>query len=107
MTFCSITVTRAERAEQVMGRNFIGVADAVRSFQVCPSRLDLIALRDVPWDEDVLTELCESHLLVAVLPISILEIRSRVEYKLFHSHEGAWYETEPLAQQREPPGWHL
>lgn len=66
--------TSQKRAREIMGRNFFGVEEAIKHFGVNPSRSQLAALAEIPWSEEVLAACRDTHVLVAVLPLSILEI---------------------------------
>ena len=72
--------TSQKRARKIMGKNFFGVEDAVKHFGVqmglhIPSQPDY--LREVPWSEEVLVSCRNTHILVAVFPVSVLGIYSR------------------------------
>ncbi len=90
-----------------MGKNFFGVEEAVRHFGVNPSAEQLAALSRIQFPEARLSEVKNTHVLVAVLPLSILEVRGRVERSLFNKHEDAWYNGEPFAKERGEAAWHL
>jgi len=64
-----------KRAREIMGRNFFGVEEAIKHFGVNPSRRQLAVLGEVPFSEETLTVCKDTHVLVAVFPISIVEIR--------------------------------
>ncbi|MDD5290878.1 MAG: hypothetical protein PHZ04_02060 [Patescibacteria group bacterium] len=70
-------------ARAIMGNNFFGVEEAIKHFRVNPTNQQLAALYEIPFPEAVLRELKDTHILVAVFPLSILEIRNRVGSKLF------------------------
>jgi hypothetical protein len=99
--------TTQERAREIMGKNFFGVEEAVKYFGVNPTRQQLAALSEVPFSEGLLQQSKDTHILAAVFPLSILEIRDRVEHKLFYNHEGAWYDEQPFAREREEARWLL
>jgi len=46
----------------------------------------------------------DTHILIAVLPLSIIEIRDKVEKSLF-SYDGAW--KQPFADERGEVSWEL
>lgn len=99
--------TSHKRAREIMGKNMFGVEDAIKHFGVNPSKQQLDALAEVPFTEEVLQSCKNTHILVAVLPMSILDIRGKVEQKLFYSHEDAWYNKQAFAKDRGEVGWHL
>lgn len=95
-------------ARSIMGKNFFGIEEAILYFGINPTKEQLIALSEIPFSEAALEEFKETYILVAVFPMSILEIRGKVERKLFHSHEneafakivvklvGIWFGRPPL-----------
>ncbi len=95
------------RACDIMGKNFFAVGDAVRYFGVGPNSQQLAVLSEIPFSEAVLEELRDTHVLVAVFPLSILQIRSWVERGLFYGHEGAWYNEKFFARERGEVSWQL
>jgi len=99
--------TSQKRAREIMGKRFFGVEEAIRHFGVNPSRQQLAALAEVPYSEDVLIASKETHVLVARFPLSILDIRGKVERPLFRNHEAAWYNNEAFAKDRGEVSWHL
>lgn len=99
--------TSQKTARAIMGRNFFGIEEAIKCFGVNPSRAQTAALSEVPFSEAVLEEVRDTHVLVAVFPLSILEVRGKVERKLFYSHEGSWYNKESFAKDRGETSWHL
>lgn len=99
--------TSQKRAREIMGKNFFGIEEVIKHFRVNPSRQQTAALAEVPFTEEVLEILKGTHILVAVFPMSILDVRGKVERKLFYSHEDAWYNKEFFAKDRGEVGWHL
>jgi len=98
-----------ERARGIMGKNFFCIEEAVKFFGVNPTPQQLAALTEIPFpfSEEVLEQSKSSHVLVAVFPLSILEIRGRVERELFYKHEYAWYNNESFAKDLGKMGWQL
>jgi len=99
--------TSQKRAREIMGRNFFGIEEAIKHFGVNPSRVQTAALSDIPFTEEVLESCKDTHVLVSVFPMSILDIRGKVERKLFYSHEDSWYNKEAFAKDRGEIGWRL
>jgi hypothetical protein len=99
--------TSQKRAREIMGRNFFGVEEAVKHFGVSPTPQQLAALLEIPFSEEVLRQSKETHVLIAVFPLSILEIRGRVERKLFYNHEAAWYNEQFFANERGEVNWQF
>jgi hypothetical protein len=100
-------VTSQKRAREIMSKNFFGVEEAVKHFGVNPTRQQLAALSEIPFSEGLLEQSKETHILVAVFLLSILEIRDRVDRKLFYNHEGAWYNEQPFAREHGEVCWQL
>jgi len=99
--------TSQKRSLEIMGRNMFGVEEAIKHFGANPSKQQLAALSAVPFTETTLEECKNTHILVAVFPMSILDIRGKVERELFYSHEDAWYNKQAFAKDRGEVGWHL
>lgn len=98
-----------EQACAIMGKNFFGVLEAIKHFGVTPSEQQLTDLSVVPFDTEVLKSCKDTHVLVALFPLSILDIRDRVERKLFSRHQNAWflYEQESFAKEKGTVSWQL
>lgn len=92
---------------KTMGKNFFGVKEAIKLFGVNPSKQQLAVLAEIPLSEATLEECKNTHILVAVFPMSILDIRDKVERKLFHRHEDAWYNNQAIAKDHGRVGWYL
>ena len=96
-----------KRAREIMGRNFFGIEEAIKHFGVNPSEAQTAALSEVPFTEEVLEFCKDTHVLVAVFPMSILDIRGKVERTFFYSHEDSWYNKESFARDKGEIGWRL
>ena len=96
-----------KQARDIMGRNFFGVEEAIKHFGVNPLKQQLAYLAEVPFSEEVLKRHKDTHILVAVFPMSILDIRGKVKRYLFHAHEGAWYNEQAFAEDMGAIGWQL
>ncbi len=99
--------TSQKRAREIMGKNMFGVEEAIRHFGVNPTRQQTLVLSEIPFSEEVLQKAKNTHVLVAVFPLSILEVRGKVERKLFFSHEDAWYNKQSFAKERGEISWQL
>jgi len=97
--------TSQKRAREIMGKNFFGVEEAIRHFGVNPTRQQLAALSKIPFSEAVLEQSKDTHVLVAVFPLSVLEIRGKVDSKLFYDQ--SWYNKESFAKERGEVTWQL
>jgi len=99
--------TSQKRAREIMGKNFFGVEEAIKHFGVNPTSQQLAALSVIPFSEAVLQQSKDDHVLVAVFPLSILEIRGKVERKFFYNHETAWYNEQSFAKEHGEVNWQL
>jgi len=99
--------TSQKRAREIMGKSFFGIEEAIKHFGVNPTRQQLATLSEIPFSEAVLEQSKDTHVLVAVFPLSILEVRGKVERKLFYSHEDAWYNKQSFAKERGEVTWQL
>jgi len=94
-----------KRAREIMGRSFFGVEEAIKHFGVNPTPQQLAALSEIPFSEAVLEQSKDTHVLVAVFPLSVLEIRGKVESKLFYDQ--SWYNKKSFAKERGEVTWQL
>jgi len=95
-----------KRAREIMGKNFFGVEEAIKHFGVNPSRQQLAVLSEILFSEAVLEQAKDTHVLAAVFPLSILEVRGKVQDKgLFYNQE--WYNKEPFAKEYGEVAWQL
>ncbi|MFA6228178.1 MAG: hypothetical protein WC668_03235 [Patescibacteria group bacterium] len=99
--------TSQKRAREIMGTNMFGVEEAILHFGVNPSKAQLAALSEIPFSEAVLAQCKDTHVLVAIFPLSILEIRGKVKRGLFYSYEDSWYNKQSFAKDRGEVGWQL
>ncbi|MCX6764142.1 MAG: hypothetical protein NTU58_00305 [Candidatus Nealsonbacteria bacterium] len=101
--------TSPKRSREIMGKNFFGLEEIFSHFvaRITKKKKQFAALSEVPFSEAVLEELKDTHILIAVLPFSILEIRSKVASSLFLSHEGAWYNKKSFAKKHGQTKWQL
>jgi len=98
--------TSQKRAREIMGTNMFGVEEAIRHFGVNPSKAQLAALAEIPFLETVLEQCKNTHILVAVFPLSILDIRNKANVReLFYDQ--SWYNGESFAKERGRIGWQL
>lgn len=99
--------TSQKRAREIMGKNFFGVEEAIQHFKVNPSKQQLAVLSEVPFTEAMFEECKNTHILVAVFPLSILEIRGKVpnNQRLFFNQD--WYNRESFAKDRGEAEWRL
>ncbi|MEK7193431.1 MAG: hypothetical protein AAB652_01435 [Patescibacteria group bacterium] len=100
--------TSQKRAREIMGRNMFGVEEAITHFGVTPSRQQIAGLSEIPWSVATLERAKETHVLVAVFPLSILEIRGKVATqasRLFYDQD--WYNKQAFAKEKDETEWKL
>ena len=97
--------TSQKRAREILSKNCFGIEEAIKYFGVNPSKQQLATLSEVPFSEAALEECKNTHILVAVFPLSILDIRGKVAAKLFYGQ--SWYSTESFAKDHGEVSWYL
>lgn len=99
-------LTSEEDARRIMGKNFFGVGEAIRFFGIAPTVQESKIMAKVPFSEDVLRKSKDTHILIAVFPISIFNIRTRHrDLGLFNSQ--IWYDNQIFADNKGDVGWQL
>lgn len=88
-------------AQSIMGKNFLGISDAVRHFGVQVSPEQAKALAEITFPENVLQECAKTHILFPGFPLTILEVRTKVPQGLFASYDDAWYNPEAFARKEQ------
>jgi len=95
-----------QKAREIMGKNMFGIEEAVRHFGISPTYGQLAVLSAIPFTEEELQQRKDTHVLVAVFPLSILEIREKVDDKrLFYDQD--WYDGQAFAKEYGQVGWQL
>lgn len=94
-----------KHAEEIMEGNFFGVQDAARHFFVTLGVRQAALLSRIPWSVDVLRKHSQTHMLVAVLPISIQQIRDRITDVI--CERDADINVDEFARTRGQASWHL
>ena len=99
--------TSQKRAREIMGRNMFGIEEAIAHFGINPTRQQLLALSEIPFTEAVLETCKDTHILVAIFPLSILEIKGRAKSaeRLFYDQD--WYNKQAFAKERGEVEWRL
>lgn len=88
-------------AREIMGKNFLGIEEATQHFGINFSKKQLAQLAEVSFTEAVLRECKDDYILVAGYPLSIMQIREKVDRNLFEDHEEAWYNNVPFAKWKK------
>lgn len=98
--------TSQRRAREIMGRNFFGVEEAITHFGVNPSKQQSAYLAEIPFVESVLEACKNTHVLIAVFPLSLLDIRGACrDQGLFYTQD--WYNKQAFAKEKGEVGWQL
>ncbi len=99
--------TSQKRAREIMGKNYFGIEEAIKHFGVNPSKQQLAALSEVPFTEATFKECKNTHILIAVFPLSILDIRGKIpsNQRLFYNKD--WYNKESFAKEKDETEWQL
>ena len=98
-------IARERKVQEIMGKeNFFGIKEAIKHFKVNPTNQDLNTLAKIPFSEAALEKLKNTHILVAVFPLSILDIR-KANSNLFLDE--SWYKDESFAKERGETSWQL
>ena len=98
--------TTDEKMARAIGIPVFGVQEAIQHFKVKPTRAQLATLSVIPFSEQELRETKDTHVLVAVFPLSILDVR-KANKKLFYSETEGWYANEKFANDKGEVGSHL
>lgn len=99
--------TSQETARKIMGHHYLGIEHAIEYLKASPSKQDLKLLEDVPFSEEMLNTFKHTHILVAVLPMSILDIQARVDRSLFYFKDDPWYKKQAFAKEKGQAHWAL
>ena len=96
--------TTQKLAREIMGKNYLGIEEAVTHFGVKPKRGELSTLAEILFTEAILRECKDTHILVAVFPLSINETRKQYSSSFYNTN---WFVKESFAKERGEVGWHL
>lgn len=98
-----------KRARKILELNFFGVEEAMKWFGVNPTTEDLAKLAKIPFSDEMLRKHKDTHILVAVFPLSIVEVRERAiqitEEGETPFTERCWYKNRVFACNRGEAGW--
>jgi hypothetical protein len=105
--------TSQTRAKEIMGANFFGIEEAIKHFGVSLSKRQLAYMSIIPFSETTLTAYKDTHILVAVMPLSIVQIRSytaamklpKWQKSFFYKQD--WYNGQAFANECGQLEWHL
>lgn len=105
--------TNQARAKEIMGKNFLGVEEGTKLFGIQLSRRQLAYMSEIPFSEATLTTCRETHILVAVMPLAIVQIRSytaamklpKGQKSFFYKQD--WYDGQAFANEVGQLEWRL
>lgn len=95
-----------DHARAIMGPNFLGLRDASRYFGVQVSDALRARMQTIPFSARTLRECSDTHMLVAVPPLALNEMRQKFAESRI-SFDPVWDEREPFADARVIAGWTL
>ncbi len=89
-------------AREIMGENFFGIEEIKKCYKIRPSSSQINSLAEVPYTKQELEESKDTHILVTVLPLSVLDIRIKTNFHVLN-----WYDDRMFAKERNEVGWYL
>ncbi len=96
-------------ARGIMGKNFFGIEEALQHLVAHATWHQLNDLAEVPFSEEVLRSCKDTHVLAAVFPMSIIDIRTFTggfsDKTLFFPQD--WYDNEAFAKDKGEVSWQL
>lgn len=96
-----------KRARSIMGKNFLGIEEAMVHLGISIQRSERNALSNIPFTEATLRSVRDTHVLVALPPCSLFGIRDRAPHGLFITEKRAWYDRQSFATYVHEPSWCL
>jgi hypothetical protein len=94
-----------EEAHDIMGRNFLGTKEVEEHFGGL-SREQEEALSIIPFSQETLESCKDTHILVADIGLSIMDIKELEKCKaLFRNQD--WHKKEFFAKRTQDPSWRL
>lgn len=95
------------QARTIMGSNFFGVEEAIKYFNINPSQKKLRVFEQIPWSKKKLEECKDTHILIAVFPISIIKMGKIVNKKDKKIFDDRWMAFSEFAKYKGRIGWEL
>lgn len=105
---CIVPNASHDGARKIMGKNFFGIPEAIKHFGINPTRRQQAMLSEIPFTPEELMMCKNTHILVAVFPLSICDIRSKVANNsktLFYKQD--WYDKQAFANDKSEASWQL
>lgn len=93
------------RARAIMGKNFLGLDEVRRGYNVTYTAEQCQQLAAIPFSKETLRVCNDTHVLVAGAPLSLNEVRMHAHEDFFDTD---WYGFEPFANdQKVSVRWYL
>jgi hypothetical protein len=94
-----------EEARDIMGRNFLGTKEVEKYFgELSPEQKEALSI--IPFSEETLESCKGTHILVADIGLSIMDIKKLKSYKEMFCNQ-VWYENNLFTKLTQPPSWRL
>jgi hypothetical protein len=94
-----------EQAREIMGRNFLGTKEVEEHFdELSPEQEEALSI--IPFSKETLEECKDTHILVADIGLSIMDITKLKKCKrLIYEYNG--FETQSFTKDTNQPSWRL
>lgn len=93
-----------QTAREIMGSNMLGTLEVERYFgELTDEQRE--ALEIIPFSEETLKACTKTHILVADVGLSLLDVRQKARKGLFYSQN--WFDNEEFAGRTETACWRL
>ncbi len=105
---CIVPNASHDGAREIMGKNFFGIPEAIKHFGINPTRRQQAMLSEIPFTPEELMMCKDTHILIAVFPLSICDLRSKVANNtktLFYKQD--WYDKQVFANDKGEASWQL
>jgi hypothetical protein len=108
MVTTSLKTVDHGRAQDIMGTHYFGVHHAVRHFQVEPTTFQKAGFSEIPFSAEELSAVSETHILMAVFPLSIIGLCGRVPQQFLYGRVGAPQPIQaPFVHEKGDSCWWL
>jgi hypothetical protein len=92
-------------AREIMGRNFLGTKEVEEYFgELSPEQKEALSI--IPFSKETLEECKDTHILVADIGFSIMDLKKLKKCKGLFLDQ-TWYENESFANLTQQPSWRL
>jgi len=92
-------------AREIMGRNFLGTKEVEEHFgKLTPEQQEVLSI--IPFSEETLESCKDTHILVADIGLSIMDIKKLEKCKEMFCDQ-VWYEDHLFTNLTQQPSWRL